>query len=157
MQKIDTVKLFCEVDDFVQHYQEQSNQKIIQSSTKKRNRPTRLSMSERMTILILFHTSGYRNFKTFYQGISLLYPSCFPTLVSYHRFVELVPATILPLCALLESRKGTCTGISFIDSTPICVCKPKRMARKPRFQRLCNQRKVDYWMVFWVQIASHSQ
>ena len=43
----------------------------------------------------------------------------FPNLVSYNRFVELIPSVIVPLNACL----GTCTGITFIDSTTLAVCK----------------------------------
>ena len=34
---------------------------------------------------------------------------------------------MLPLLAYLQSRYGACTGISFIDSTSLEVCDPKRI------------------------------
>jgi hypothetical protein len=43
-------------------------------------------------------------------------------LVSYNRFVEL-----LPQCCFLVSRFGRCSGISFIDSTKISVCHNRRI------------------------------
>ena len=46
----------------------------------------------------------------------------FPHLVSYSRFVELARDALLPLCAYLRMRDGRCTGIAFIDSTPLPVC-----------------------------------
>ena len=51
MIHIDIVKLFCEVDDFVQQYQEQSNQKLLKGSTKKRKRETSLSLSQGYLVL----------------------------------------------------------------------------------------------------------
>lgn len=141
MIHIDTVRLFCEVDDFVQQHQEQSNQKLLEDSTKKRNRQTSLSLSEMATIVILFHCCGYRDFKTFYAALPVLYPGYFPKLLSYNRFIELMPRTIVVLCYYLESRKGQCTGISFIDSTPIQVCKPKRMSRNKVFQGFAKKGK----------------
>ena len=51
----------------------------------------------------------------------------FPHLVSYTRFVALIPGVLLPLLAYLQSRYGPCTGISFIDSTSLSVCDPKRI------------------------------
>jgi len=41
----------------------------------------------------------------------------FPQLVSYPRFVALIPRMMLPRLSYLQSRYGACTGISFIDST----------------------------------------
>ena len=72
-----------------------------------------------MTILIHFHQSNYRNFKAYY----LEYVMTHPGLVSYNRFVELIPSVIVPLNACL----GTCTGITFIDSTTLAVCKNPRI------------------------------
>jgi hypothetical protein len=72
-----------------------------------------------MTILIHFHQSYDRNFKAYSTEYVLerLRPE-FPGLVSYHRFVEFIPSGLTPLCVYLRTRcLGTCTGISFIDST----------------------------------------
>jgi hypothetical protein len=73
-----------------------------------------------MTIVIAFHGSGYRTFKEFYT-LQVLphWKKAFPKLVSYNRFVELMPWSMMLLCCFLHTRKGEVTGISFIDSTPI--------------------------------------
>jgi phenylalanine-4-hydroxylase len=42
----------------------------------------------------------------------------FPGLVSYNRFVELMPDALLPLCTYLRTRLVMPAGIAFIDSTP---------------------------------------
>ena len=34
--------------------------------------------------------------------------------------------TLIPLCRYVRTRQGRVSGISFIDSTPIIVCHPKR-------------------------------
>ena len=95
---------------------------------KHRNKPNRLSNSEVMTILMAFHLSGMRNLKHYY-----LFYVCkhlkeeFPNLVSYSRFVELQQKAALPLVMFLKTcRMGSCTGISFIDSTALKVCHIKR-------------------------------
>jgi hypothetical protein len=76
--------------------------------------------SEIMTIIILFQQSHYRSFKAYYtQYVQRHLRSEFPTLVSYHHFVELMPAMLVPLVAYLHTQLGNCTGISFIDSTPL--------------------------------------
>ncbi len=51
----------------------------------------------------------------------------FPRLVSYQRFVELLPTIVVPLCAYLQTCFGACTGISFIDSTALPVCHNRRI------------------------------
>merc|ERR1712000_388616 len=40
---------------------------------------------------------------------------------------ELMADALLPLCAYLSTRKGTCSGISFVDSMPIAVCHNRRI------------------------------
>lgn len=83
-------------------------------------------MSEIMTILIAFHSSGYRTFNHFYLMLLSAHRSEFPHLVSYQRFVELMPRVLAPLCSYLVTRFGDVTGIAFIDSTAIAVCGNKR-------------------------------
>jgi hypothetical protein len=48
--------------------------------------------------------------------------NAFPNLVSYNRFIEVMPWSLMALCCYLHTRRGDVTGISFIDSTPITVC-----------------------------------
>lgn len=86
-----------------------------------------MHLSEVMTIAIAFHGSGYRTFKEFYT-LQVLpgWRKAFPNLVSYTRFVELMPWSLMLLCCFLHTRRGKVTGISFIDSTPIEVCHPNR-------------------------------
>jgi len=36
---------------------------------------------------------------------------------------------LVPMLAYLQTRYGTCTGISFIDSTSLSVCDPKRISQ----------------------------
>jgi hypothetical protein len=100
------------------------------SDGKKRQRSGQLEPSEIMTILIHFHQSHYRTFKAYYtEYVQKHLVSEFPDLVSYQRFVELTPQMLIPLLAYLNSLYGPCTGISFIDSTSLDVCHPKRISQ----------------------------
>jgi hypothetical protein len=63
----------------------------------------------------------------------------FPGLVSYNRFVELIPSVIVPLNACL----GTCTGITFIDSTTLAVCKNPRIHCHKTFAGLARRGKTS--------------
>ena len=100
--------------------------------------------SEVMTIVILFQASGFRNFKTYYtQQICEHLLGEFPDLVSYGRFVELQSEIVLPLAAFLHTRFGPCTGISFIDSTPIKVCHNLRIKSNKVFRELAKRGKTS--------------
>ena len=116
-------ELFCSVDDFCARFEPSWKQQLL-TGGKCRLRSRRLSLSEIMTIEISFHLSAYKNFKTFYlEVVSCYWRKAFPNLVSYNRFVEWQPDTLIPLMAYLRSRLGKSTGIGFIDSTSIKVCQ----------------------------------
>ena len=94
-----------------------------------------MSLSEIMTILILFHQSQMKTFTDFYLRIvQVHYHSYFPNLLSYNRFLEWVPRTLLPFYGLFLMTRGQCTGFSFIDSMPIKVCHPIRSKRNKVFK-----------------------
>lgn len=127
------VELFCDVDDFCQRLARWENGKLLRVGRKRGPAP-RLSMSEVMTILIQFHQSHYRDFKAYYrQHLCRHLCSEFPGLVSYTRFVELIPSALNPLGSYLLSRFGQTRGVAFVDSTPIPVCHNRRIARNRVF------------------------
>ena len=95
---IDITALYCCLDDFCKVYEEWEQHKLIPSD-KKRRRPGKLSLSEMLLIMVLFHLSPYKHFKAFYLvGIGQVYRSCFVELPHYDRFVSL---TRLEQCANL--------------------------------------------------------
>ncbi len=97
-----------------------------------------------MTIVIHFHQSGYRTFKAYYQSYVLVHlRGEFPTLVSYSRFVRLMSRAVIPLIFYLRTRRGQCTGISFVDSTPIQVCHNRRIQRNKVFVGLAARGKTS--------------
>ncbi|MBP0031078.1 MAG: hypothetical protein J7529_22180 [Roseofilum sp. Guam] len=111
-------ELFCDVDDFCQIFEVAWSQKLLQSGLKKRKRQRSMSLSEIMTILIEFYQKPYRTFKSYYlEQICQHWHQEFPGLVSYQRFIEWIPLSLVPLCAYLNSYFGSCTEISFIDAT----------------------------------------
>jgi hypothetical protein len=121
------LELFCSVDDFMIGFEPQLKAMQL-ASGKQRERGGQLCLSEVMTLLIHFHQSHYRIFKAYYtEYVQEHLSNEFPHLVSYQRFVALIPSALVPLLAYLQSRYGACTGISFIDSTSLEVCDPKRI------------------------------
>ena len=58
----------------------------------------------------------------------------FPVLLSYSRFVQLMPRVSFGLMMFLKSILGRCTGITFVDSTKLIVCHEKRSKRNKTFK-----------------------
>ena len=97
-----------------------------------------------MTILIAFHQSGYRTFKHFYQRhVCVYYRAEFPRLVSYSRFVQLKQEVLTLLMFYLSAKRGTCEGVSFIDSTRLCVCDNKRISSHRVFAKAAERSKTS--------------
>ena len=91
-------KIYCIADDFCKKYEWELNKKALSLSNpspntpKTRNRKGRMSDAEMITILVLFHSTTFRNFKHFYLFYVCREPKEeFPNLLSYTRFVERMP------------------------------------------------------------------
>lgn len=87
--------LFCDVDDFMQCFEPVWAREQLANGAKHRQRATRLSASEIMTIMIHFHQSHYRDFKNYYtQHVQAYLRPEFPHLLSYGRLVQLMPRVL---------------------------------------------------------------
>jgi hypothetical protein len=136
---MDFTKLFVDVDDCWKAFEKNYAKHLIADGTRKRNRNGNLSTSEIMTILIAFQTSGYRTFKDFYHYVLTYHRRDFPDLVSYDRFIYLIPRAIIPLLVYLYTDgMDQPTGISFIDSTSLKVCHNKRINRHRVFDGIAQ-------------------
>jgi hypothetical protein len=144
----DLTVLFCSVDDFCQTFEPQLQKSLLVSGERKRRRCRALSLSEVMTIIILFHISRFRDFKHFYLNLQFTHHNAFPSLVSYNRFVELMPSSLVALCAYLNSRKKDSSGIQFVDSTSIIVCKNKRIFNHKVFSGIAQRGKSSMGWFF---------
>ncbi|MBO0797180.1 MAG: IS982 family transposase [Ktedonobacteraceae bacterium] len=142
------LELFCDVDDFWLRFEPHWKVSQLQAG-KQRERQEQFSPSEVITILIHFHQSHYRTFKAYYtEHVQVHLTSEFPRLVSYTRFVALIPQMMLPMLAYLQSRFGSCTGISFIDSTSLEVCDPKRITQHRVFAADAKRGKTSMGWFF---------
>jgi hypothetical protein len=138
-------ELFCDVDDFCQAFLPVWRKQLVMAGAIQRERKRSLSSSEIMTILIHFHQSHYRDFKAYYTDYVLeRLQGEFPGLVSYTRFIEFMSSVLLPLCVYLRKKCfGTCTGISYIDSTSLAVCKNPRIHAHKVFAGLAERGKTS--------------
>jgi len=148
------VDLYCSVDTFWQHFAPRWEREQVAAGRRRRRR-TRLSPSEIMTIVILFQQSGYRTFTGVYTPrVQTQLRAEFPHLVSYSRFVALIPRVLLPLAVYLQTQMGSCTRVSFVDSTALTVCHNARIAPHRPASRLCRRcapRQDLGGLVLWVQ------
>lgn len=146
--------IFCLVDEFCNNFDNYTKDFILGNPSK---RPLIMSKSEVITITILFHLSGFRCFKHFYiYYVQKHMQDDFPNTVSYNRFTELMQSNILPLTMFLQTCcLGKCTGISFVDSTPIRVCKNKRIKRNKVFKDIAQVGKstMGYFYGFKLHIV----
>lgn len=127
---MDIVALFYDLDKFAVGFELHSKQHLIEDGKDHRDRSCQMCLSEIMTLQVLFHDSNYRTFKHFYlKHVCVHLRGEFPQLLSYNRLIEQIPRAFGTLTVFLKTRLGSCSGISFIDSTPLRVCHNLRIPR----------------------------
>lgn len=129
MTDANLIEIFCILDEFCKYLEPELKKHTIDIPGKvRRNRPPRMSDSEIMLILVIFHTYRFRDLKSFYLGYVCRHmQKDFPHVLSYNRFVERQMRVGIHLLLFLQTcTLGQCTGISIIDSTPLIACHIKR-------------------------------
>lgn len=130
-------EIYYLADNFCKEFDSNISTKTLGKAHK---RPPTLIHSEVISIMILFHDRGYKCMKHFYiQYVQVHLQHLFPKTVSYNRFVELMKAVNLHFSIFIKTLcLGESTGISYIDSTPIRVCKNKRISRNKVFDGIAQ-------------------
>ena len=136
---MDSITRFCEIDGFFWAYEKWIAIDWLPEAPPETRRGQRhLSPSETMTLLMAFHQSEYRTFKHFYQRhVCIYWDAAFPQRVGYRRFVQLKKEVLGLLVLYLSAHLVRCSGVSFVDSTQLRVCKNKDFAfhqRSPQTQ-----------------------
>jgi hypothetical protein len=132
INELKLVQLFCEIDDFTHVYEQKLAGHLLPvtpNSKHSSNKP-RISLSEMMTLEILYHLSGHKCFEYYYEHEVLQgsLKSYFPAAPSYNRFVELKPRMLVALiCYLHCLRLGAFLGLYYADSTALKVCHNRRI------------------------------
>jgi len=83
-----------------------------------------LSHSEIITIIIFYHQSGYKTFKWFYQRyVCKRMRQEFPKLVSYNRFIELLPDVLMPLAVSckVDAKQETVLELPLSIQPRLCL------------------------------------
>lgn len=144
------VSIFCDVDDFCKEFEPEWRKILIENQDrqllgekKRRNRRPELSLSEVITIVVLFHKTGYRTFKDYYMRFVVSLKKYFPKLMSYSRFVNLMKTCLFPLFIFSQGCLGKATGISFVDSTILTVCHARRINSHRVFKKIAKRGKTS--------------
>ena len=154
-------KIFCMADDFCKIYDKfiRTNGLGPKRDRRKReyHRASNMSDSEVITIMILFHFSGYKCLKHFYVRHVLGHMRhLFPTPVSYNRFTELARRVIVPFILFLKKcLMGGCTGISFVDSTALRVCRNQRIHLHRVFKGLAQRGQCSMGWFYGFKLSRH--
>lgn len=136
------VEIYVNCDDFFKYFLKTYNQQQIGKNQKATRSPS-LSPSEIMSICIYYHMSGYKNFQYYYQDIVLKHlQNDFPQIVSYPRFIALMPR-VFPLLVLYLNlyRIGEETGIYYADSKKLPVCDNRRIYQNKVFKGIADRGK----------------
>lgn len=154
IQEHQLIAIFCQIDDFCKEFDKNIAQPLLTGPSKGQRGPAgSLSVSEIMTIQVLFQMIGYRNFKTFYTCFLHVYwLRYFPKIPSYQRFVELMSRAIFPLTFFTQLNAGTKTGIYYIDGSCLPVCHLKRSRRNKVFKEISGYGKTSVGWFFGLKI-----
>lgn len=150
---IPLTEIFCLIDDFCKLFEQKQKNYILPNPDGKRNKPCSISLSELITIVVMFHLSHYRTFKDFYLCcLCQSYRKEFPKLVSYSRFVELMPMSFMPMILLLQGLSGKQTGQYYIDSTKLPACHNLRIYRNKVFKDVAKRGKTSMGWFFGLKL-----
>jgi len=153
-------EIFCEIDDFCKQFFPQFERMLLPASDCKRQRALKMSASEIMTIVVLFHLSHYRDFKNFYLDcVCRQMSDYFPTLLSYNRFVEIQGRVFVALCAFMKAKTGYASGLYYVDSTTIKVCRNQRINQHQTFDNIAERGKssMGWFFGFKLHIVINGQ
>lgn len=115
---------------------------------------SRMSNSEIMTILVCYHLSGKKCFKYFYHNqVARHMSGDFPNLLSYSRFIEVMPTVCQHLIAYMSAwGKGWESGVYFVDSTKLPVCHNLRIHSHKVFDGIAQRGKTSTGWFFGMKL-----
>ena len=136
-------QLYCTIDDFCKLLETKLGEKRLIGGTKSKNTCC-LTVSEIVTIIIFYHYSGHKNFKSYYKKyVKEHLLKEFPKAPSYSRMIELKREVFWVLALFSKAIKAQCTGISIIDSTALKVSHNLRISGHKTFKGLAKRGKTS--------------
>jgi hypothetical protein len=141
------VEVFCFIDDFCQQVSQYLATHRLPLGLEPRaaaGRKASLSESEVLTILVLYHLSGFKCFMYFYERLVLgELRSYFPKACSYPQFLLLARQACFHAFLLAHYRCGLSvrSGHYYIDSKKLPVCDNRRIHSHRVFEQLAQRGK----------------
>ena len=141
------VEVFCAIDDFCLEVNAYFASRPLPEGLSPRHPAGRrpgLSESEVLTILVLYHLSGFKCFAYYYERLVLgELKSYFPRAVSYTHFLELSRQALLHAFLLAHYRAGRSqrTGQYYIDFKKLPVCDNCRIHSHRVFRGIAQRGK----------------
>lgn len=147
------IEIFCTIDDFCLEFEE--FERKIRIEDRKPTRVSRLSRSEIITILVLYHQSGYKTFKYFYTHfVKKALKNYFPDIVSYDHFLTLMQGVFMTVMALMYvlCKKAGHHGVYFVDATKLPVCDIHREKSHKVFANIATKGKTSTGWFFGLKL-----
>lgn len=136
------IEIFYYADNFTKVFERYS--KINGLIGRKPTREPQLTYSEIMTITIVYHLSGMKNFEYYYRQIVLKsMKTYFPQAPSYERFISLLPRICVLLMIFVHRNNARNMGYYYIDSKAIKVCHNKRIFFNKVFKGMAERGKTS--------------
>jgi hypothetical protein len=156
------LRIFFEVDNFCTEFEawytlyvHRQSGVVISGKPPRKVRQPRLSASEIVTILIYYHHSGYKCFQYYYEALVMVdLKKEFPKLVSYNRFIEMIPRAQyhLLMYAQFLAHKAEQTGVYIIDSKKLPVCHNRRIPQHKTFDGVAARGKSSTGWFYGLKI-----
>ena len=135
---IDITMLYFVIAEYLDIYEDNTVHNFIGGPKGKRKRQSTMGNAEFLTVLLMYPFSGYKNFKMYYlRGVDWNAIS-HKHMISYNRYIQLLPRYLRHLMVLSKCFKANHTGTFFIDSSEIPVCMMKRMGRNKVFKEIAK-------------------
>ena len=111
----DMTDVFYFIDEFCAKFCPWWQKQLLTVGSIHRQRKSRMSVSEILTLMVMFHYSSYRTFKAYYLNYVLIpLRREFPHLVSYTRCIEFMKSVAVPAYVLALASLDKPTGVSFL-------------------------------------------
>lgn len=149
------IEIFCILDDLMQEFKLFEAKFWLFPASHKPTRTSKLVDSEIITILVLYHQSGYKTFKDFYSRFALkALKGYFPNIVSYDRFLTLMKQVFMPIMGVIQLLCLSMQrhGIYFVDATKLPVCHNLRAKRNKVFKGIARSGKTSMGWFFGLKL-----
>lgn len=151
----EVIKNFCKIDDLTLQFKEFEANFWLFAPDSKPRRKSKLTDSEIITILVLYHESGYKSFKDFYKRFVLkALKSYFPNLVSYDWFLTLMQGVLMQVMGLIHllCMDANRNGVYYVDASKLPVCHNLRAKRNKVFEGIARSGKTSMGWFFGLKL-----